>query len=200
MKIDSLVRSINRRISDIANLFGVESEQYMRQKAFLYELLPDAILRINDETGIIRVRRGWHVEPELERQRDLLEKMYELQKSFGTAIEQAQPYIQQGLNRKQIKETAEMEYSMKKSSDDYIYELWKSLPDSAYKRELEEILHSRMGTHGVEAERIFKEFSKMLIDYQIKLNQSVMKNAPPPAHISDDEMQRRLDRRKRLRM
>lgn len=198
MKLDSLVRSINRRIDDIVDYYGLESEEYMKQKAFLYNAIPES-LKTYGKNKALHVKRGKMISQDLKNNIELLQNLYDWQIREGTAREQAQQPRYQGLTRKQIKEVAPHYHDMKKQSSSFIYDAFTELEESEEKRSLEEILHSRLGTHGSQANEIFQRFTQRLLQYQQMENKRILENAGTSRKISRQEMYDRIQKTERLR-
>lgn len=187
--LDNTLRSINRRIDRIAYKFGLDSQEYMRQKTILTALLPEQYIATN-EKGIIRIIRGKTALQGLERYKSKIDTIVRLQLKEGTAIDLLQKYMKQlpGATIKDVRRMAKREFEISKKSDTFFYELAKEL----------NVAHYFKRRKGMKGKQALDEYRKIVEDvvaeYEKSMGKTVRANQKPVS-MSKKELLKRMKKR-----
>lgn len=142
MNIKSTISAINKHLSDVFNMFGGQSEEYMNALSQVRKNLPDSVLQETHTQGLnyvydnprdaLRLSIGKQSQEILRNFESDLVKIREEQKESGSAIMQAQKYIEElakeGLkfSRKSIKEKASGIYYFRNNVNEWYKEVVES--------------------------------------------------------------------------
>lgn len=189
LAMDDLLRSINRRASDIATKFGKESTEYMRQKSLISAILPETLVK-RTKDGVVRVTRSKAYQPALDHYRKALEDIYELQLREGTASEQAQKYYKRGVKAtpSNLKKAAEENFVYNRDRDEYIYTLAKELG-------IEYLFKSRKGKTGEDARNEWRKIMNAILrEYEKQIDEKLA-GKRTPFFTNREELKKRMERR-----
>lgn len=147
MILDNILRTLNKYMADIFDMFGGESKEYMNAMKQVKEALPESVLEDTVREGLdykgasptepVKFSRGKAAQAELENFKEDLRQLRELQKETGTARRQAKKYIEdaeaRGLEADDIdiREEARHLYEFDNSTNDWYDEIMEDedIPD-----------------------------------------------------------------------
>ena len=147
MILDNILRTLNKYMADIFDMFGGESKEYMNAMKQVKEALPESVLEDTVKEGLdykgasptepVKFARGKAVQAELENFKEDLRQLRELQKETGTARRQAKKYIEdaeaRGLEADDIdiREEARHLYEFDNSTNDWYDDIMEDedIPD-----------------------------------------------------------------------
>lgn len=147
MILDNILRTLNKYMADIFDMFGGESKEYMNAMKQVKEALPESVLEDTVKEGLdykgasptepVKFARGKAAQAELENFKEDLRQLRELQKETGTARRQAKKYIEdaeaRGLEADDIdiREEARHLYEFDNSTNDWYDEIMEDedIPD-----------------------------------------------------------------------
>lgn len=154
MKIKSVISAINKHLTDVFNLFGGRSEEYMNALKQVRDNLPDNVLQQTQTQGLnyaydtpreaLKLSAGKKSQEILQNFEADLIKVRQEQKESGSAIVQAQKYIddlaKDGLqfSRQRIKEKASGLYDFRNNVNDWYKDVDKSNLSEAEKSNFKE--------------------------------------------------------------
>lgn len=147
MILDNILRTLNKYMADIFDMFGGESKEYMNAMKQVKEALPESVLEDTVREGLdykgasptepVKFARGKAAQAELENFKEDLRQLRELQKEIGTARRQAKKYIEDAQARGleaddiDIREEARHLYEFDNSTNDWYDEIMEDedIPD-----------------------------------------------------------------------
>lgn len=147
MILDNILRTLNKYMADIFDMFGGESKEYMNAMKQVKEALPESVLEDTVREGLdykgasptepVKFSRSKATQAELENFKEDLRQLRELQKETGTARRQAKKYIEdaeaRGLEADDIdiREEARHLYEFDNSTNDWYDEIMEDedIPD-----------------------------------------------------------------------
>lgn len=147
MILDNILRTLNKYMADIFDMFGGESKEYMNAMKQVKEALPESVLEDTVKEGLdykgasptepVKFSRSKATQAELENFKEDLRQLRELQKETGTARRQAKKYIEdaeaRGLEADDIdiREEARHLYEFDNSTNDWYDEIMEDedIPD-----------------------------------------------------------------------
>ena len=142
MSIISTIRAINKHMEDLFNWFGGQSEEYMNAMRQVRENLPDNVLQNTQAQGLnyvydnptkpLKLSTGKASKEILQEFENDLQELRNEQKQSGTALEQAQKYIDElkkdgkAFSRTSIREAASGIYYFRNNVNDWYKDVDKS--------------------------------------------------------------------------
>lgn len=176
MKVESMIVNINKRLKDVYSIFGKYSEEYEETVKAVTDYIPSKFIRRDGD--VYRISRTKSTLAEMAEMGDLADEMLgdvrQVFKGHGSIAKMAQRYTKNVKNAKDLKhprlrrETKEQALRRKlgkivAGEDELDYELWNEVDwdDDLYARGVN-LWHTRMGTHGADADAKYNEIIEEL--------------------------------------
>lgn len=142
MNITSIINAINNHMQQLFDWFGGQSEEYMKAMKQVRDNLPDVVLQKTQKQGLnyvydnptkpLKLSTGKASKEILQNFENDLQELRSEQKESGTALEQAQKYIDdlkkdgKEFSRQSIKEAASGIYYFRNNVNDWYKDVDKS--------------------------------------------------------------------------
>lgn len=200
MILDNILRTLNKYMADIFDMFGGESKEYMNAMKQVKEALPESVLEDTVREGLdykgasptepVKFARGKAAQAELENFKEDLRQLRELQKETGTARRQAKKYIEdaeaRGLEADDIdiREEARHLYEFDNSTNDWYDEIMEDedIPDD-WKEEIRD-KYSDLNEHYEDAN--FRDELEVMVRVAQRYSKSKKKRRQLEEEPSDE--------------
>lgn len=182
MNISSIINAINNHMQQLFDWFGGQSEEYMNAMKQVRDNLPDSVLQQTQSQGLnyvydnptkpLKLSTGKQSKEILQNFENDLQELRVEQKESGTALEQAQKYIDdlkkdgRGFSRKSIKESASGIYNFRNNVNAWYKEVIESTviteaEKSYFKEPYSELNGSDPYEYGVLRQKITENYNRL---------------------------------------
>ena len=182
MNIKTTINAINKQLKEVFDLFGGQSEEYMNALKQVRDNIPDEVLQKTSRQGLnyaydmpskpLQLSAGKEAQNIFSNFQSDLQALRENQKASGSALMQAQKYIndlkQQGkqFSRKAIKEKASGIYHFRNNANNWYEDIMKSAAISEEEKSLIKADYSELNgsddyEYGVLRQKIEKNYNRL---------------------------------------
>ena len=201
MILDNILRTLNKYMADIFDMFGGESKEYMNAMKQVKEALPESVLEDTVREGLdykgasptepVKFSRSKSAQSELENFKEDLRQLREQQKETGTARRQAKKYIEdaeaRGLEADDIdiREEAKHLYEFDNSTNDWYDDVMEDedIPDE-WKEEIRD-KYSDLNEDYEDAN--FRDELEVMVKVAKRYSKAVKKRRRPEEEAPSEE-------------